>query len=239
MDIPKSIREELPHLIVPRIGEYPELPHFVLEVKGPNGSSSVVQRQAAHSGAAAARAAFALENLGVEKPIYHDRALVHAWTYCSADGVLQHYAVRVSRPKPSCSNPGYHMTKVAAYFLTNSNEHFRKGVSALWHSGTGGINRTRGARDAWPKQVNACSGSKSRPAAVRPIRLLHRAQFRVFAASSRNPFVTMQLRVVQEMLLGVAVTPKAQLTRDDGHRILPLAPPTRPCPGLHATGGRP
>ncbi|KAK1774262.1 hypothetical protein QBC45DRAFT_458854 [Copromyces sp. CBS 386.78] len=135
-DIPKPIRDEIGPLITPyNVPNAPALPHFVLETKGPAGSHQVVKRQAAHSGAGAARAALALENFRVmEDPVYHDHALAYAWTYTSSSGDLTHYAIRVGRPDgPRSSQPGYYLTRIKTHHITESVEQFRKGVSAFRH----------------------------------------------------------------------------------------------------------
>lgn len=131
-DIPKPIRDSIGHLIIPStVPNAPASPHFILENKGPAGSLEVVKRQAAHSAAAAARAAFALENFGVDDPVYDDKALAHAWTYTSSPGDLTQYAMRVSRPEPGSSQPAFHLTHIRTHHITESVEQFRKGVSAF------------------------------------------------------------------------------------------------------------
>ncbi|MCJ1307620.1 hypothetical protein MMC25_001267 [Agyrium rufum] len=133
-DIPKPIRDRIGHLIVPStVPNAPASPHFVLENKGLSGSLEMVKRQAAHSAAAVARAAFALENFVVDIPIYHNKSLANAWTYTSSSGDLTQYAMRVSPPKTDSSQPGYHLTHVKTHHITESKEQFRKGVSALRH----------------------------------------------------------------------------------------------------------
>jgi hypothetical protein len=133
-DIPKVIRDSIGHMIIPStVPNAPALPHFILENNGPSGGLEVVKRQAAHSAAAAARSEFALENFGVDDPIYDNRALAHAWTYTSSNGDLTQYAMRVSKPEPSSSQPDYHLTHIKTHHITESQEQFRKGVSAFRH----------------------------------------------------------------------------------------------------------
>ncbi|KAI9678583.1 MAG: hypothetical protein M1817_005640 [Caeruleum heppii] len=149
-DIPKSIRDSVGDLIIPStVPNAPASPHFVLENKGPAGSLEVVRRQAAHSAAAAARAAHALDNLGVNAPVYDNKALAHAWTYTSSSGDLTHYAMRVSRPEPGCEEPGYYLTHVKTHHITESKEQFRKGVSAFRHC------RDESHAKSRPRLVNA------------------------------------------------------------------------------------
>lgn len=131
-DVPKSIREGVGHLIIPStVPNAPALPHLVLENKGPAGGLEVVKRQAGHSGAVAARSALALENFGQDVPIYDNKAMVHAWTYTCLPGDLTHYAVRVSPPEPGSSQPGYDLTHLKTYHITESTQQYRVGVSAF------------------------------------------------------------------------------------------------------------
>lgn len=132
-EVPKVIRDSIGDLIVPStVPNAPALPHFIMEIKGPTGSLEVVKRQAAHAGAAAAYAAFSLENYGVDNPIYDDNTVVHVWTYTSVPGDLTHYAMRIQRPEPD-AEPSYHLTLVKTYHITESHEQYRKGVSAFRH----------------------------------------------------------------------------------------------------------
>jgi hypothetical protein len=133
-DVPKVIRDSIGHMIIPStVPNAPALPHFILENKGPSGGLEVVKRQAAHSAAAAARSEFAIENFGVDNPIFDNRALAYAWTYTSSNGDLTQYAMRVSKPEPSSSQPDYHLTHIKTHHITESKEQFRKGVSAFRH----------------------------------------------------------------------------------------------------------
>ncbi|KHE81774.1 hypothetical protein GE21DRAFT_5123, partial [Neurospora crassa] len=132
-DIAREIRDEIGHLIQPSILlNAPAAPHFVMEVKGPSGRLDILKRQAAYSGAAAARAVFALENFGVDDPKYDDTAKAHAWTF-SAYGDLTQYAVRVGRPTPGSPEPSYHFTHIKTHHIMESVDQFRKGVSAFRH----------------------------------------------------------------------------------------------------------
>ena len=132
-EVPKVIRDSIGDSIIPStVPNAPALPHFIVEIKGPTGSLEVVKRQAAHAGAAAAYAAFCLENYGVDSPIYDDNTVVHVWTYTSVPGDLTHYGMRIHRPDPD-AEPSYHLTLVRTYHITESHEQYRKGVSAFRH----------------------------------------------------------------------------------------------------------
>ncbi|KAI4149203.1 MAG: hypothetical protein LQ340_004752 [Diploschistes diacapsis] len=132
-EVPKVIRDSIGDLIVPSaVPNAPALPHFIVEIKGPTGSLEVVKRQAAHAGAAAAYAAFSLENYGVDNPICDDNTVVHVWTYTSVPGDLTHYGMRIHKPDPD-AEPSYHLTLVKTYHITESHEQYRKGVSAFRH----------------------------------------------------------------------------------------------------------
>lgn len=133
-DIDRSLRDRIGHLIVPStVPNAPGLPHFILENKGPSGSQAVLKRQIAHSAAAAARSQFSAENFGKPEPEYNNEALVHAWGYSASTGDLSHHAMHVSRPEPGSSEPGYHLTAIKKYPITEGGDKFRKGVSAYRH----------------------------------------------------------------------------------------------------------
>ncbi|KAK3350462.1 hypothetical protein B0H65DRAFT_398951, partial [Neurospora tetraspora] len=131
-DIDMSLRERIGSLIIPYIRDgAPGAPYLVFETKGPEGSFEVLKRQATYGSAAAARAQFALENFGLDQPVYDNRVLAHAWTFFSSPGDLTHYGVRVSAPRPGTSRPGYHMTHIKRYRLTESYEQYRAGLTAF------------------------------------------------------------------------------------------------------------
>ncbi|KAF7505037.1 hypothetical protein GJ744_001491 [Endocarpon pusillum] len=131
-DIAKPIRDDIGRFIIPAtVPNAPAAPHFVLETKGPAGNVEVVRRQAAHSTAATARAAVALENFRVDNPEYDNTAKAHAWTFSSESGDLTQYAMRVSRPEPGSSEPSYHFAHVKTHHIIESVDQFRRGVLAF------------------------------------------------------------------------------------------------------------
>lgn len=133
-DIDKSIRNDIDSLIIPsKTKGAPGAPYMILENKGRHGSLEVVKYQATHGGAATARAQFALKNFGLADPIYDDEVLAEAWTYSCSPGDLTRYVVRVSKPAAGSSQPGYHLTHIKTYHITESIDQFRKGVSAFRH----------------------------------------------------------------------------------------------------------
>lgn len=58
---------------------------------------------------------------------------MHAWIYISSPGDLTHYAMRISTPELGSSQPGYHLTHLKTYHITESAEEYRVGVSAFRH----------------------------------------------------------------------------------------------------------
>ncbi|EJT68029.1 hypothetical protein GGTG_14392 [Gaeumannomyces tritici R3-111a-1] len=70
-DLDPSIRNELGDYIIPSTMENkPLVPNFFTEIKGPDGSAAVMQRQARYNGAIGARGIHSLYNYGNNEPVY-------------------------------------------------------------------------------------------------------------------------------------------------------------------------
>ncbi|KAJ4392523.1 hypothetical protein N0V85_006984 [Neurospora sp. IMI 360204] len=131
-DIDLLLRKRLSSLIIPSVRDgAPGAPYLVFETKGREGNLEVLKRQATYVAAAAARAQFALESFGLDQPVYDNRVLAHAWTYAGGQGLLTHYGMRVSAPGPGTSREGYHMTLIKRYYVTDSKEQYRAGITAF------------------------------------------------------------------------------------------------------------
>ena len=126
----RQLRKQLAKSIVPSAEEhYPFLPNFFAEVKGPEGRTSVAQRQACHDGALGARAMHRLENLGRKEEVFDNKARTATATFDS--GNLTLFSHHVSRPK----GPGYpsqtHMAPLRTFALADTPSSFRQGVGAF------------------------------------------------------------------------------------------------------------
>ncbi|EER41077.1 conserved hypothetical protein [Histoplasma capsulatum H143] len=134
-----KIRKELSSYVVPSTqGDLPILPNFFLEVKGPDGSPAVANRQACYYGALGARGTHFLQSYQQDKPVYDNNAYTITSTYLG--GHLKLYSTHlVQSPDLDCP-PEYIMTQLKGWSITSDLETFVRGVSAY-----------RNARD-WAKE---------------------------------------------------------------------------------------
>ncbi|KAK2743055.1 hypothetical protein FQN57_005011 [Myotisia sp. PD_48] len=125
----RPIRDYLSDMIIPSTRDsHPILPNFLLEVKGPDGTSAVVSRQSLYNGALGARAMHELQTYSNAERIYDTKAYTITATYLA--GMLKLYSHHII---PS-AKPGWEsetvMTLINAYALVGSRENFVQGVSA-------------------------------------------------------------------------------------------------------------
>ena len=126
----RPVRDELGHHIIPSTMEdKPMVPNFFVEVKGPDGSASVAQRQARYDGAVGARGMHSLQNYGGDGPVYDGEA--HTFSSIYHAGHLQLYAHHVTAPTTPGGRPEYHMTQVKAFAMTSDRESFVQGATAF------------------------------------------------------------------------------------------------------------
>ncbi len=126
----RPIRDELgSHIIPSTMEDKPMAPNFFLEVKGPDGASSVAKRQARYDGAIGARGMHRLQNYSRNETVYDGNPYTFSSTY--HDGHLQIYTHHPTAPTISGGRPDYHMTQVNAFAMTNDRENFVKGATAF------------------------------------------------------------------------------------------------------------
>ncbi|KAL8296420.1 hypothetical protein RB597_005820 [Gaeumannomyces tritici] len=131
-DLNPCIRGELSHHIVPSTTEdKPLVPNFFTEIKGPDGSAAVMQRQARYDGAIGARGIHSLQNYGNDEPVYDGRPYTFSSTYHGGTGTLQLYTHHITEPATSGGLPEYHMTQVDAFAMTAKREAFVQGATAF------------------------------------------------------------------------------------------------------------
>ena len=129
-DIDKGVVEELSSLIIPTdYSQLPVLPNFFMEVKGPDGVPSGMQRQACYDGAIGARAMHSLQNYRRDSPIYDGNAYTISFTY--QDGQLKMYAHHPTKPTTPGGQPEYHMTQLGAYAMTHNRDTCVEGLEAF------------------------------------------------------------------------------------------------------------
>ena len=129
-DIDKSVRDELGTIILPsKRSLVPALPNFLMEVKAPMGSVAVGTRQVCYDGAIGARAMHSLQNYRRDEPIYDGNAYTISCIY--QDGHLKIYAHHPKEPTMPGERPGYYMTQVNAYAMTNDRDTCAEGLKAF------------------------------------------------------------------------------------------------------------
>ncbi|KAI1312741.1 hypothetical protein F5Y03DRAFT_407572 [Xylaria venustula] len=139
----RQIRIQLNKHIVPSTQHVPIVPNFFLNVKGPDGTSAVVKRQACYDGALGARGINSLQRYSdpeLNDPELNADNKAYTLTSTYGDGQLKIYATYpLSRASPKMPRE-YATTQIRAFALTSGIDDFRIGASAY-----------RNARD-WAKQ---------------------------------------------------------------------------------------
>ncbi|KAL8296200.1 hypothetical protein RB601_003585 [Gaeumannomyces tritici] len=129
-DLNPCIRGELSHHIVPSTTEdKPLVPNFFTEIKGPDGSAAVMQRQARYDGAIGARGIHSLQNYGNDEPVYDGRPYTFSSTY--QDGQLKLYTHHMTEPATPGGRPECHMTQLRSFGMTDSRETFVQGATTF------------------------------------------------------------------------------------------------------------
>ncbi|EJP67430.1 uncharacterized protein BBA_03210 [Beauveria bassiana ARSEF 2860] len=131
--VDQAMRQDLNKTIIPSTnGRAPIVPNFFLEAKAPRGGADIAKRQACLDGALGARAMHSLQTYGEEtqeNPSYHGNAYTFTSTY--HDGTLRIYTHHTTAPTAEGQPPGYHMTQVRAFNLTDTPKSFIEGATAL------------------------------------------------------------------------------------------------------------
>ncbi|KAL8369540.1 hypothetical protein RB595_000056 [Gaeumannomyces hyphopodioides] len=129
-DLNPCIRGELSHHIVPSTTEdKPLVPNFFTEIKGPDGSAAVMQRQVRYDGAIGARGIHSLQNYGNDEPVYDGRPYTFSSTY--QDGQLKLYTHHMTEPATPGGRPEYHMAQLRSFGMTDGRETFVQGATAF------------------------------------------------------------------------------------------------------------
>ncbi|KAL7917979.1 hypothetical protein ACQKWADRAFT_265137 [Trichoderma austrokoningii] len=109
----------------------PVVPNFYLEVKGPDGSAAVAQRQACYVGAYGARAMHTLQNYRASEPTYDGNAYTYSSIYHSSTGTLELYAHHMTAPTTEGGQPEYHMNQIDSWGMTRNADTFRQGAAVF------------------------------------------------------------------------------------------------------------
>ncbi|CAI6068319.1 unnamed protein product [Clonostachys chloroleuca] len=130
--LPYRLRERLSGQIEPSSqGDLPLAPNFFVEVKGPDGSAAVAQRQINYDMALGERGQVALHSSGSPQPnnIEADSIEAHTLGCTYMDGTLKVYAIAMLPPKEEGQQPGYTIVQLKACAMTGDSDAFLEGVT--------------------------------------------------------------------------------------------------------------
>lgn len=161
----RSIRNRLSHSICPFTQEdLPILPNFFLEVKGPDGSAAVAERQLLYVMSLGERGYLRLLSHGSPRPIYDSKAHTLGFSYLS--GQLNAYACHAVPPSTPKGRPTFVMTLVNSWSVKGNREQFCKGASAYRN----GITWAKALRDKVNKEANQKATSLGSSVLLRCVR---------------------------------------------------------------------
>lgn len=106
----------------------PPLPNFFAETKGPNGSATIVNRQACYDGALGAQAVYSIQSKS-DVTIYGSNAYTITSIYSNSN--LRLYTTHPASLINSEGFTEYHMAQLRGYDMTDTIETFRHGASAF------------------------------------------------------------------------------------------------------------
>lgn len=128
-------------------------PNFFLEVKGPNGSLEVANRQACYDGALGARGMHSLHTYGQSTPAYDNNA--QTLTNIYHGGTLKMFTSHIGPPRTPGGRLETYMTQINTYGMTGSADAFRAGATAYRN----GRDWAKAQRDAAIMHANARSNN--------------------------------------------------------------------------------
>ena len=127
----RRLREQLRRAIVPSSREdYPFLPNFFVEAKGPAGRLRVGELQACQDGALGSRAMHRVENLGRREEVFDNKARTASVVY-HGRGTLEFSTHHHTQPRGPGTPSQTHMTPLHSIALSGSPTAFRQGVGAF------------------------------------------------------------------------------------------------------------
>lgn len=124
-----QIRKALSGRVVPSTqSDLPIAPNFFVEVKGKDGSAAVAQRQLFYDMAFGERGQQALRSRNPFHASYDNKS--HTLGYLYLDGQLKIYATHAIQLSSLVGHPGFVVTQLGAFALTNDFDTFWRGVAA-------------------------------------------------------------------------------------------------------------
>ncbi|PWI64276.1 hypothetical protein PCL_11308 [Purpureocillium lilacinum] len=125
----RRVRDVLSGRVVPSTqADLPVAPNFFVEVKGPDGSAAVAQRQIIYDMALGEWGQSALRSVGGERLVHDQHAHTLGYTY--QNGTVRLYAMHMIGPSTSGPRPEFVTTQVNSYSLTGNPKSFREGIMA-------------------------------------------------------------------------------------------------------------
>lgn len=106
-------------------------PNFYIEVKGPDSSTAIAQRQAYYNGAHGARAMHTLQTYSNADLKYNSNAYIYSSTYYAGTSILQLYAYHSTAPTTPDRRPEYYIIQIDSYGITGNINTFRRGATAF------------------------------------------------------------------------------------------------------------
>lgn len=128
-DLLQNPRRTLAPFIQPSKTSAPILPNYACEIKGPEGSPQVLQRQACHDGAVGARAMHHIQSYKLPAPDWHGKACSLTSTY--QKGTASVYAHHVTPPAVEGGRERYHMTRLGGAYALDSVEGLKRTCTLL------------------------------------------------------------------------------------------------------------
>lgn len=131
-ELHKQVRADLTPYIVPSTHTtHPCVPNFFTEGKGSHGNSGVCELQALYDGALGARGVHKLRSYIDGETTYDNNAYTITSTYDGGTGDLTLFSVHPTPPKNSQNPIEYRMNQLRGWKMTDSQDTFRAGASAL------------------------------------------------------------------------------------------------------------
>ncbi|PTB40416.1 hypothetical protein M441DRAFT_28232 [Trichoderma asperellum CBS 433.97] len=166
-----QIRKELNSRVVPSTqSELPIAPNFFVEVKGKDGSATVTQQQLFYDMALGERGQQALRSRNPFYASYDNKS--HTLGYLYLDGQLKIYATHAIQPSSPAGQPGFVVTQLGAFALTNDVDTFRRGAAAYRNGRDWAKKQRNDAIEQANEMLSWDEGVKFRPALTLP-RLKH------------------------------------------------------------------
>jgi hypothetical protein len=162
-----QIRKVLNGRVVPSTqSDLPIAPNFFMEVKGKDGSAAVAQRQLFYDMALGERGQQALRSRNPFHASYDNKT--HTLGCLYLDGQLKIFATHAIQPPSPVGQPGFVVTQLGAFALTNDVDTFRRGAAAYRNGRDWAKKQRNDAIEQANERLSWDEVIKSRPALTLP-----------------------------------------------------------------------